>query len=328
MNDQAKAMTTVLEDLPDPRDPSACMVWLRERYLKNPRDDLLVETLGEILHTAPDGTLTANPIYLPLTRETRGLLVIGATGDGKTALIRRNLQRNPNIGLTDGMEPGKALYVRVPAEATLKGGASDILKKTGYPTVSDKIRTSDVWDMALHRLKMRGIRILWIDEAHHMLHIKREAEAVLHRLKTLMQVENRIALIVSGVLALDEMIQTAPETSERFFRMHLKPIRTKQERESLYAYIAKCCSSVQLSLPDDQNLVARLEMATNSSLGRSLELTFSAIGRALRRGDGHLTLSDFKRSLDFRRGYPDDGPFDPEDWVELKTILQEKGADA
>jgi len=265
------------------------------------------------------------PQRIGLIRETRGLLLTGATGDGKTALIRRCLQQHAGIGLTDGEGAGNALYVRVPAEATLKGVATDILVKTGYHHVASKWRTTEVWDMAIHRLALRGITILWIDEAHHMLEIQKEVTSVLRRLKTLMQGENSLVLIVSGIHMLEEKIQSDPETSERFMRMRLGPYRTVRERDELWTYIVRCCGLLGLSPPSNQHLVERLELATRGSLGRSLEMTYAAIRRALESKTGRLTLEHYRRSFDLRRGGQDDGPFDAEDWPTLKEMLAKKG---
>ena len=314
-----------LPALPGEDDIAGRLTWLRDRYMKNSRDFALDDVLSEILQSAPDGTLTALPQRIGLIRETRGLLLTGATGDGKTALIRRCLQLHPAIGLTDGKGPGRALYVRVPAEATLKGVATDILVKTGYHTVASKLRTTEVWDMAIHRLALQGITILWIDEAHHMLEIQKEVTSVLRRLKTLMQGDNSLVLIVSGIHKLEEKIQSDPETSERFMRMRLGPYRTARERTELWTYIERCCSLLGLSPPGDQHLVERLELATSGSLGRSLELTYAAIRRALHGGTGRLTLEHYQRSFDLKRGFRDDGPFDPEDWPALKEMLDKKG---
>lgn len=309
----------------DPNDASASVEWLRKRYMKNIRDQIFNEALEEILETDREGQLTASPQRIGLIKETRGVLVIGHTGDGKTALIRRNLTRHHCIGLSEGFEPGKALYLRVPPEATLKGVATDILTKTGYGKVNDRIRTSVVWDMATHRLATRGITILWLDEAHHMLRETKEVASVLRRMKSLMQGETSLALIISGIKFLDDKIQTDPETSERFSRVLLGPIRSEQERRDLRMFIERCCSFVDLTPVVDPDLVARLEFATHGSIGRSIEFCLSAIHRALRRGDKKLTLEDFRRGFDLKRGFSDDGPFDPEDWPVLKDILEKKG---
>lgn len=322
---QPDTLTPPLTAAFDLGDPSACATWLRERYMKTARDQHFEDALTEILQCGPGGVLTATPQRIGLINETRGLLVIGATGDGKTAMIRRNLRYHSGIGLTEGLGPGKALYVRVPAEATLKGVATDILKQTGYPKVNARLRTTEVWDMAIARLAMLEITILWIDEAHHMLEIQKEVTSVLRRLKTLMQGDHSLALIVSGIHKLDEKVQTDKETSDRFVRIRLGPVRSDHDRQALMTFMDACCEQVQLARMTDQHLVERMECATNGSFGRSIELFHAAVGRAMRRGDGLLTLHDFRRSFDLKRGCSDDGPFDAEPWPELKAILEKKG---
>ena len=321
----SQATLTPLPDRPDLSDPGKVSDWLRDRYMRNPRDFDFEDALREILRTGPDGALTAEPMQFGLVRETRGLLMTAESGAGKTTLIRRNLLRQPQIGWTEDTSPGRAFYIRVRSEFTLKGFPAAIAKATGYPAVSERLRASEIWDLALHRLRRQGITILWIDEAHHMFRNAREKDDVIHRFKTLMQDEPNFALILSGIPTLEEHINTDAETSGRLFRMRLGPIRSEAERESLRAYIARCCELVELEAPDDPHIVDRLEAGTRGSFGRSIEFIQFAITRALRRRDGRLTLDDFRRSFGLRSGTAGEGPFDAEDWPTLKQILESQG---
>lgn len=310
--------------VPDPSDPAAFCSWLGDRYMLNSRDEMFSAALGEILATSPDGALTAKPMRFELVNETRGILVYGESGSGKTALIRRNLRRTSAIGLWDGSGHGKAFYIRVPPEATLKGLATEIAKETGYH-VAPKLRTTEVWEIALHRLVQRGITILWVDEAHHLLGGKEHVE-VLQRLKSLMQGDKAMALIVSGIPLLDANIRQDREADRRFLaRVSLGPIRTEQERGKLRDFFGLCCELAHLAPPRDPHLVERLEAVTHSSLGGSIEMFQKAIYRALRRRDGQLVLEDFQFLYDMRRGHHSLGPFDPEDWPALKDRLHALG---
>ena len=312
--------------LPDDAcDPAARTAWLRERYMKNFRDHLFDDLIREILVTDAAGNLTARPQKIGLVNETRGVLVLGPARSGKTALIGRNLSRHPAIALTEDTSPGNVFYFRVSSSPTLKGVGTDILKKSGYTKISDKLRTSQIWDMVAQRFATLGITCLWLDEAHHMMELKKEKTDVLRLLKTLLQGDNAIAVIVSGVPALNEEMQTDPETNERFVRIKLNPIQTERERTELKSFIEGCCRHVELSMPEDEHLTERLVAAFNGSLGRSMECTHSAIGRALRRADGVLRLDDFRRFYILKRGSHDDGPFDPEPWPELEEILDKQG---
>jgi hypothetical protein len=314
-----------MSSLSDESDPAAKLAWLRDRYMKNPRDTLFDEAIQEILETDASGNLTARPQRNGLVNETRGLLVLGRARVGKTALIGRNLRRHVGITVTEGKDPGNVLYFRVSASPTLKGVATDILKKTGYGKVHSGLRSSQLWDMVINKLASLGITVLWLDEAHHMLELHKEMTDVLRRLKTLMQGDRAIALIVSGIPSLDQKIQTDEETDERFFRIRLGPMQTERELSDLKSFIERSCQEMRLEMPVDPHLVDRLSFGTSGSLGRSIECTQSAIGRALRRADGLLILDDFRRSYNLKRSNSDDGPFDPEPWPVLKDILDKKG---
>lgn len=74
-------------DLPDLDDPAACSRWLQDRYMKSDRDDDFIDALKEILETDADGNLTATPLRVGLPRDTRGLMVLGRSGYGKTSLL-------------------------------------------------------------------------------------------------------------------------------------------------------------------------------------------------------------------------------------------------
>ena len=154
---------------------------------------------------------------------------------------------------------------------------------------------------------------------------ERQQTDVLRRLKTLLQGDNAIGLIVSGIPMLNEQFQTDDETNERFFRIRLTPMQTEAERRELGSFIHGCCKLVEISPPADEFLTERLVAAFNGSLGRAIECTQSAIGRALRRADGQLTLDDYRRSYNLKRGSYEDGPFDREPWPVLVQILEKQG---
>lgn len=324
MTQYASKCTSTSQNAPSPDDLAAFRNWLSERYLLNPRDDMFRAALGEILASTPGGDLTASPLRFDLINETRGILVYGQSASGKTALIRRNLKRIETIGIWADGASGRAFSIRVPPEATLKGLATEIAKQTGY-SVAAKMRTTEVWEIALHRLAQRGITILWIDEVHHLLGGK-EAVEVLQRLKSLMQGDQAMALIVSGIPLLDGYIRRDPETERRFVaRVVLRPISTENERSSLRAFFQLCCKLAGLQPPTDPHVVERLEAATHGSFGGSIELFQKAVYWALRRGEGRLTLQDFRHPYDLQRGHPSTGPFDQLEWPELKDHLARIG---
>ena len=248
--------------LPDPANFRECSQWLQQRYLKSSRDDDFIDALSEILETDNEGNLTAEPVRFGLGRETRGLMVLGASGSGKSMLVKRNLKREPAIGVSEYANDNRALYHLVRPEATAKSVAIKIAEATNY-VIKETVRTHEAWDIAMHRLASSGISILWIDECHHLLRRARgrDADMILQRLKSIMQGPKALALIVSGVPELNENILRDPETSRRFSRVQLHPVKTAQELANLARYIEMCCAAVGVTLIDDRNFFERLLFA-------------------------------------------------------------------
>ena len=57
--------------------------WLENRYWKFGEEEALDDHLLDLFEVDDEGQRTAEPCFDPLTRETKGLMVLGASGNGK-----------------------------------------------------------------------------------------------------------------------------------------------------------------------------------------------------------------------------------------------------
>lgn len=182
--------------------------WLEARYWRFGMEIELEDQLVDLFEIDDNGAMTAQPRVDPLTGESRGLMVLGRSGDGKTALLKRMLRVNPVLTeATEGHE-GNTLYITVPPEATIKKLAELILAKTGYHRVDAKLRASDAWEMVMHRLNKFGVKALVIDECHHIFRrgAGRDFAGAIQSLKHIMQSAGGVALIIAGVPSLRDDI--------------------------------------------------------------------------------------------------------------------------
>jgi type II secretory pathway predicted ATPase ExeA len=327
MSDMTLVSAAADLSLPDPTDAAACSAWLQARYMTSERDTDFQEALRDMLETDAQGNLTAKPLRVGLPQDTRGLMVLGPSGSGKTSLVTRNLRKEAKLGLTMGEGPGAVLYHLVSAEATLKSVAIGIAKATGYTQVKESIKTVDAWDLALHRLSAKKISILWIDEPHHLLAPGpgRDAKMVLRRLKSLLQGPKAVALILTAVPELHQMVVQDSETARRFGYLHLRPVSNEAGASELNRYLAKCCERIGMGKVEDANFIDRLLMANRRNLGRSIEMTLRAIRRAHRRPERQLSLADFRACMELNEGSSGIGPFDDDQWELLKPALEKLG---
>lgn len=304
------------------------IAWLEARYLKNARDDRLVEHMQEILETDAAGALVPRAIRDPLNGETRGVLLIGASGDGKSVLVQRNLNALENFVEMNEGSTGNYIHLTVPPEATLKGLAVLLLQKTGYSAGGRSAKAHELWSVARHRLALQGIELLWIDEAHHLLRpgSGRDVPGMLQTLKSLLQGKGSTAVILSGVPKLDQDLLPDPETSRRFYRLRLSPVVDgSADLKRIGRFIEVCCNTVGLDAPADRFFAERVVFASGDGLGRSLELTKAILRRALLSGDGGVSLATARKVFALRGERDDFGPFEEGEWTKIKPMLVKHG---
>jgi len=255
-------------------------------------------------------------------QEARGLVVTAESGAGKSALLSRNLARIAGPAREDSLPCG-VLSVTVPQEATLKSLAHNLCDSMGLE-VQPRVTAWRAFEIARNRFQMLGIGVLLLDEAHHLLVTRRSgdpASEVLRAFKSFMQGGSAVALILSGVPCLEEMIRRDRETSRRLGHLRLAPVSDRASRDLLAAAIRAYCGWAELAPVGDPHLLDRFLHATQANLGCSLEMVLGTIRAALLEDRGSLTLSDFARVFE-RGAHPTDiNPFAIADWPEVARRL-------
>ncbi len=226
--------------------------------------------------------------------------VIGASGDGKSVMIQRNLSALPGfVEMKDGTA-GNYIHITVSPEATIKSLASDITAATGYGRLSDRATEHQAWPVARHRLKTLGIGLLWIDEAHHLLRggAGRDAAGALQTLKDLLQGDGAVAVILSGVHELEARIANDSETFHRNqLRQRLQSVAAGGgDMQRLKRFIEVCCQKLELSLPNDPSFAERIVFSQKGGLGRSIIFAKRTIRRALINRREGMSLEDARRT--------------------------------
>lgn len=313
-------------DMTVPADLTGRIEWLEARYFRNQRDEAFQECLREIMAVDAAGMLLPRPVRSPLNGETLGMRVIGASGDGKSVMIRRNIMSLPGFAeMTDGTE-GNYIHITVSPEATIKSLASDILVATGYERLENKVKSHEAWAVVRHRLQMMGIGLLWIDEAHHLLRggAGRDTVSALQTLKNLLQGPGAVAVLLSGVPDLEQRLSKDAETFRRYqLQLRLRPVVAGQaEIRRLERFLERCCALLELDWPSDPSFVERIVFSQREGLGKSITFAKALIRRALITGKPGLTLADARQRWVLNGGNEDGrSPFDTGDWQPLHKVL-------
>ncbi|MCA2010259.1 TniB family NTP-binding protein [Cereibacter sphaeroides] len=304
--------------------------WLEARYWRFGTEDELEDQLFDLFEIDDEGAMTAQPRIDPLTGESGGLMVLGRSGDGKTALLKRMLRMNPVLTEMTDTQEGNTLYITVPPDATIKKLAELILARTGYQRVESRLRSSDAWEMVMHRLALVGIRTIIIDECHHIFRPGpgRDVPGAIQSLKHIMQSAGGVALIVAGVPSLRDAIlsEASGETFRRFQEFYLGEIQPGSKAASDFSKnIAYSAKFLGLSIPDGSALAERILLARHGQIGRSVELGKKILADAVTRKREEISLERAEavyRKTDKCVGVT---PFRATDWETVQRELQAIG---
>lgn len=301
--------------------------WLGDRYFLLDRDAELKEKLSRLFASDDAGQLTSVPKLDSLTGETHGLMVIGASGAGKTALLKRTLRKLDIFTLAERNTAGNALYVTVPPEATIKSLASRVAKDLGYIDINPRATADEAWRVVFHKMSKMGITLLVIDETHHLLRKGpgRDVEGAIQRLKSLLLSDWPLAVIIAGVDKLRDGVMTDPETDRRFPKFQLSRIAQGSSDAHAFARSMQLCAeNVGLTLAE-ATLPERVLFAEEGQPGRAINLAKLIFVACLEADRSHVSLQDAYRVFSAEYGEMPISPFANAEWGTLRASLIETG---
>ena len=304
--------------------------WLKDRYWKFGEEDTLADHLFDLYEVDDEGQMTAEPCRDPLTGETKGLMVLGASGNGKTALLKRALRADPVLTEFKIDQGGNTLFITVPPEATIKKLAEIILEKTGYVSVDAKIRAADAWEIARHRFGLVGIKTVVIDECHHILRSGsgRDVLGAIQSLKHIMQSDPGVALVIAGVSSLKDglLSETSGETYRRFQEIHLSRIYPGSKSAQLFGNnFMKSANILGVRAESDDEWADRILCAEHGQVGRSVALAKGILRDAVIRKRDELSLQHAERVFRKSKSGLDMTPFHAAEWDVVKSELTAMG---
>lgn len=276
---------------------------LRDIYVVTPRDRELHDQLDRLVEYDGAGCGTTRPVEFSRTKDSHGIAVVAAPGAGKTSLVDHVLRKHPAFA-TPSEDQRLVVTARVPSPATLKSLAMEILQQSGYFVAGGKDHQWRLWNLVRHRLKELGTVVLWIDEAQDMFRNgnKSEAQDILNTLKTLMQGEWPVVVILSGTEELWGKACIDEQFARRVTKVELARLSNAADGRSLSKQLEIYCDAVDLLPPMDDELIKRLIHASQGRFGLCLENCLQAIEIALERGACQLDRDHFAAAWGAQRG--------------------------
>lgn len=263
---------------------------VRSLHIGSARDAEAAMHTTRLLATDEQGALTPVAKRFTRTGETRGVMLIGGPGSGKSHLLERTLSK---LTVLQEGEYGRPRYLgcSVPSPATFKSMTLALLVESGYPDANPRKEAWSLWQDLRHRLQLLGISVLWIDEAQDLFCADRKL--ILRALKSLMQGDDAVIVVLSGTEDLAKVIRTDPQVQRRFTAMVLPDLVEQVDGDSFRDVITQYCERVGLGAPIEADLIGRIFHGARYRFGRALELLLQAMEFAIERGDDDLDIGHF-----------------------------------
>jgi chromosomal replication initiation ATPase DnaA len=198
------------------------------------------------------------------------LLLVGDTGNGKSALLERYCQSHPNYEQPeDGRLLRPVLYVQAPHKTEEKAFYSGILEALGAPYPANEHIINRQWRV-IHLLRAVKVRVLVIDEIHNILSgtqkTHRDFLAVLRFLTN----ELRIPLVGAGIRTAQNAVGYDPQLDSRFEKVYLPHWQMGTEYLRLLASFERM---LPLKLPSNLTQDSIAQELMNRSKGNLAKLT-------------------------------------------------------
>ena len=293
---------------------------LRSIRLDTERDSDFERLLHRKFQRDEGGQLSYLPVLSTENTETTGIAFIEGAGAGKTTAILRGLSRfKPLLHNSETNQP-RYISVQVSSPATLKSLGIAILRKLEVPQVSPRATSHEIWTLIKHRMRVLGVYLIWIDEAHDLFNngTNTEAHDMFKMLKSLMQGEHPVVVIISGTERLIDLTRLDPQIDRRFAKLKPAPLEVGVDTDDMEQVINSYASqaNLKIGLPDD--FMVRLFHASNYMLGRSIVCILDAIECALETGDSVLKIKHFIEAWGFQKGCSlEQNVFFAKDWQSL-----------
>lgn len=281
----------------------AIMDGLRDTYVKTSRDRAFLDHFNRLLQCDRQGIPVAKPVTFTKTGETRGIALTDGPGGGKTSLVDHALDghrafANPAPGTMP------VIKARVPSPATLKSLALEILLQSGYGEVSERRERWSLWKIVRSRLEMLGTAVLWIDEAHDLFQsgTAKETNDILKTLKSLMQGEGAVIVILTGIDSLWQIASYDEQIRRRYTKITLPEITNAKHGRGIEKQMAIFCERANLAPPQNSDLIQRLIYASRGRFGLCIENILHAIETALNSGAKQLDVQHFAEAWAMQEG--------------------------
>ncbi|MET0103933.1 MAG: TniB family NTP-binding protein [Sedimenticola sp.] len=262
--------------------------------------DLYVKRdIGDDIHACFDERREESD-FLP---EPEGILVVGDTGTGKTALLENYLAKNP-ADRREGILCRPFLLTKIPAKASMNSLASMMLQDLGDPSPHTG-NLAQKTDRVKRQLRLQNVELVAFDEFQHI--VEATGKDGLVRVSDWIKDQMKDVGIPFAIFGLRhaEKILSINEQLARLCPFHysLGPFTWDEDisRRDFRKFLARLDKKLpfnQLSHMGDPDIAVRIFAATEGKLFRIAMLIRTASFNAIRKGSNFVEMCDFSHAYE------------------------------
>lgn len=304
---------------------------LRQVHFRTDRDELLEKQITRLFSVDPEGRQTHEPVRFTAGTETNGIIMIDGSGGGKSTAIEKVLGAFEPLTNNPETERPRYLKITVESPATQKSLGIAILKATGVDDVAERAKVWEIWSAVRVRLHRMGVSLLWIDEAHDMFKSSAgvETDNMFKMLKSLMQGDHPVVLLLSGTERLSKIAGLDPQLSRRFAKIKPNDLQMGADNADLEDLVGYLCERADLKFEAYSDLINRLIYGSRNRFGRAVETTIHAIEEALLDSSADLKIEHFEMAWGQKEACDiGQNVFSADDWMEIELDVDEDDFEA
>jgi len=219
--------------------------------------------------------------------KSRGLMLIGQSGSGKTSAIQELVRKYSSLISTDpSQEFCEYIGLQVPSPATMKFVGAATLRALGYPYSGNK-QGPAIWDQVKVQLKLRGTKFLGFDEAQDLARYQtdKERQSVVNTLKSLM--ENSVwpvGLVLSGMPDLKAIVNQDAQLARRLDPIEIGRLHSIADAGPVIKLVKKYATRGRIGVGrsvQNEAFAMRLMHAADYQFGLLAEIIVLAVSQAL-----------------------------------------------
>lgn len=233
---------------------------------------LKVDTIF-VLHTRFKEGLSDLDRIFQIARDVsmpHGLRLVGATGVGKSALLRYFFESLPRSTL---FSPGYGcVRIRATARPTAGQLIAALLRGYRYPFASVSERTIYMRkDQAIDLVRLKGTRLIFVDEAHNLMHqVRRRGNGSVEPDATVflceLMDETNAALVLGGSQELDQLENIDSYLADRVSgRVELRYFEPNSQWIAFLLAFSKACTWFDLKVIENSAQAKLLHTATGGN---------------------------------------------------------------